>query len=360
MKGLADKIPDEEKRYAHIVENMLHVCELQPKNMFLFLCAFDPKDKYAMNIFTGSFIDLELYERGAFGRHAKEIWGVDQFDIIVGNPPYQRDSENGKKTHPIWDHFVLWALRYLKPTGYLTFVHPAGWRAIDGRFKPTQELLKSRRMLALSINDTEVGMKTFGACTRFDFYTVQNTPSDGHQTSVTWQDGTKSSINLEKLEFIPNGKLQEIEQLVAKNDEPKVEILHSYSAYETRKPHISREQQGEFQFPCVDNVGVTGSPTKTFFSCTKSNGHFGTPKVITSAFGINVMIDKTGDYGMTQHSVGIVEHPKNLEGLKKALLSPKFKALNKMTDVNGMRDIALNRKIIALFRRDFWKEFIHD
>ena len=35
MVGLKDWEPDDEKRYKHIVENMIHVCELQPKNMFL-------------------------------------------------------------------------------------------------------------------------------------------------------------------------------------------------------------------------------------------------------------------------------------------------------------------------------------
>ena len=31
---------DEELRYKHIIENMIYVCELQPKNMFLHLCSF--------------------------------------------------------------------------------------------------------------------------------------------------------------------------------------------------------------------------------------------------------------------------------------------------------------------------------
>ena len=34
MKGLEEWEPNEEKRYKHIVENMIYVCELQPKNMF--------------------------------------------------------------------------------------------------------------------------------------------------------------------------------------------------------------------------------------------------------------------------------------------------------------------------------------
>ena len=35
MKGLESWEPDADKRYKHIIENMIYVCELQPKNMFL-------------------------------------------------------------------------------------------------------------------------------------------------------------------------------------------------------------------------------------------------------------------------------------------------------------------------------------
>ena len=144
---------------------------------------------------------------------------------------------------------------------------------------------------------------------------------------------------------------------MAKNGEPTVEVLNN-SAYHTQREHVARNRTTKFRYPCVANVGITGEPTTIYYSDRNDKGHFGTPKLITSRFGITVFQDAEGAYGMTQDGTAIIDEPKNLEGLKKALLSPKFKALNKMTDVNGMRDIALNRKIIALFRRDFWKEFI--
>jgi site-specific DNA-methyltransferase (adenine-specific) len=36
MVGLKDVIPNNCDRYKHIIENMIYVCELQAKNMFLF------------------------------------------------------------------------------------------------------------------------------------------------------------------------------------------------------------------------------------------------------------------------------------------------------------------------------------
>lgn len=43
MKGLTSYQPDEKLRYKHIMEEMIYVCELQAKNMFLFMYVFDPK-----------------------------------------------------------------------------------------------------------------------------------------------------------------------------------------------------------------------------------------------------------------------------------------------------------------------------
>jgi type I restriction-modification system DNA methylase subunit len=70
MNGLAEWEPDAEKRYKHIVENMIYVCELQPKNMFLYMCAVDPFDKYKLNVYTGSFLEKE------FDYHMKNVWNV--------------------------------------------------------------------------------------------------------------------------------------------------------------------------------------------------------------------------------------------------------------------------------------------
>ena len=101
MNGLKDWEPDEEKRYKHIVEKMIYVCELQPKNMFLYMCAVDPWDMYQLNIYTGSFL-----EEG-FDKHMKEVWGFDKFDIVVGNPPYNDMVTSSGSSIDIYDKFIF-------------------------------------------------------------------------------------------------------------------------------------------------------------------------------------------------------------------------------------------------------------
>ena len=119
MNGLEKWEPNEEKRYKHIVENMIYVCELQPKNMFLYMCAVDPCDIYDMNIYTGSFLEP------GFDKHMKEVWGVEKFDIVMGNPPYQ-EMDGGAKasSRPIYNLFTG---KSIGITNIVVFITPSRW-----------------------------------------------------------------------------------------------------------------------------------------------------------------------------------------------------------------------------------------
>ncbi len=152
---MKEAIPSDEQRYKHIVENMIHVGELQPKNMFLFLAAFDPKDEYEMNVYTGSFLD------GAFDEHARDVWGVEKFDVIVQNPPYNDGSSNSGSAHVLWDKFVIKTLENtLIDNGYLVAVHPDGWRSLGKGFDKVKKCLKNRKMNYLEV---QVSKKIFNA-----------------------------------------------------------------------------------------------------------------------------------------------------------------------------------------------------
>ena len=100
MKGLVEWEPNEEKRYRHIVENMIYACELQPKNTFLYLCAIDPFDQYDVNVYTGSFLDE------GFDYHMKNVWGVSEYTLSTTNPPYQSSSDDIRSSKSIYNIFV--------------------------------------------------------------------------------------------------------------------------------------------------------------------------------------------------------------------------------------------------------------
>jgi len=116
MKGLKEWEPNEKKRYKHIVENMIYVSELQPKNMFLWLCLVDPHDEYDCNVYTGSFLD------SGFDKHMKEVWGVEKFDIVMGNPPFNENNSNSNEK--IYYKFINKSYILLKNLGILCYVLP--------------------------------------------------------------------------------------------------------------------------------------------------------------------------------------------------------------------------------------------
>lgn len=119
MTSLKDWEPDDEKRYRHIVENMIYVAELQPKNMFLYMCTIDPFDTYRLNIYTGSFLEV------GFDYHMKNVWDIEKFNIILGNPPYNKSiSGDGTNSGSLYNEFVN---KSMLIADRLLFVIPLKW-----------------------------------------------------------------------------------------------------------------------------------------------------------------------------------------------------------------------------------------
>jgi len=287
----------------------------------------------------------------------KEEKRKKQFDVIVMNPPYQNE---GRKrggvcaSLTLWDKFVLLAHSLTKDRGNICAVHPSLWR------KPGSDvgavLLNESQIHYLEIHNEMDGMRTFGAETRYDWY-VATKGKNGNSTIIKGQDGKTIKIDLSKTPFIPNSAFSLVKKLLAQDGEDKVQILHSYSDYETRKPWMSKEKKGKFRHPCIYTVPKSGKPN-LMWSSKKSNGHFEIPKVVYSTgrpISVGIFIDKKGEYGLTQFSSGIVAAPKNLSKIARALDSKKFRELCASLSIGKLE---INTNVLALFRRDFWKEFI--
>lgn len=345
MKGLEEWEPDTEKRYRHIVENMIHTCEIQSRNVFLWLVGVDPKDEYTTNAYWGSYLDE------GFDYHMKNVWGVDKFDIIIGNPPYQKQV-GPNKTEAIWGHFVEKSFSICKEGGIVSLIHPSAWRNAKSKFDGIKNLILSKNMLYLSVNDFNKGKEVFGVGTNFDWYVVENRPAVG-ATMVTDVKGKTSSIEVSGLEFIPNGSFEEIIPLIAKEGEEKVNLLFDRTSYGNDKANMSKSMVGEFTHPCV--YTITQKNGINLWYSSERKGHFGIPKVIWSnGLGTYPIVDAEGAYGITNFAAAIVDSPENLEGIRAALASDKFLKLMQMIKFkNDLYDY----RVISTFKRDFWKQF---
>lgn len=118
MDGLSKWEPNDELRYKHIVENMIYMSELQPKNAFIIITALDTKDEYELNIFNGSFLSEE------FDQHTKNVWGVDKFDYVIMNSPYQEVIDGNNRMKPLYHKFIE---KSIDISDKIISIHPSRW-----------------------------------------------------------------------------------------------------------------------------------------------------------------------------------------------------------------------------------------
>ena len=345
MECLKILIPDEEMRRKHILEKMLYMVELDESNVFMMkkiLCG----NKYKLNIFQGSFIDFKVY---------KKININIKFDIILGNPPFQYKEKN-KQAHAIWHLFIERSYEeLLNNKGYLLFIHPSGWRDIKGKYRNVYDYIKKNTLIYLSMNNYKTGKKIFGVGTNFDYYLVQNLKSNNNITIIKDIDDKIYNIDLNKWDFIPSGKFNLFKSILAKKE--KIEIIYDRSMYGIDKSNMNEIQNDIYKYPCI--YTITQKNGCKFWYSNEKKKHFGIPKVIWSnGSGTYPIIDKYGKYGLTEFAYAIVDDKDKLQKIKDAMNSEKF--INLMKYLTFKEDNKYNYKIIALFRKDFYKQFTYN
>jgi hypothetical protein len=276
-----------------------------------------------------------------------------KFDCVLGNPPYQL-KVGPKKTEPIWDKFVFKSFDHLKEGGYLALIHPSGWRNVEGRFSEVRDLLLSKQVEYLEIHNEKDGMQTFGASTRYDWYVLKNVDKEVGTTVVTFEDGVPEEIDLEELPFVPNHSYDTLKKLVAEPGEETVDVLYSRSAYGTDKENVNDTKTKKFKYPVVYHVSKQDGPVFKW-SSRNDLGHFGIAKIIWgNSAGTGFHLDLSGELGLTQFAYAIADTPNNLKAIYNVLTN-NYELFSGMTNVVGS---GINRKVLATFRKDFWKEFV--
>ena len=104
MEGLEEWEPNDKKRSNHIIKNMIFMVELNQVNVDVTRKIFGDD----ANIFCGSFLEedwLDVFPK--------------QFDIIIGNPPFNKEKKEkqtaSKAKKSLWDAFIFRSFDVLKP-----------------------------------------------------------------------------------------------------------------------------------------------------------------------------------------------------------------------------------------------------
>jgi hypothetical protein len=330
-------IKDDEDRRRHILENMLYLSEINP-----YLCHYALKQGF-INVIEGDYLEYETKMK---------------FDAILGNPPYHKNTNNVGAGHTLWDKFVEKSFELCKESGYVSLVHPSGWRNISGSFEKVKEIIKSKDLIYLEMHNIQDGIKMFGASTRYDVYVAQNCKNNDLKTIIIDEVGNNTKINVTDLDFIPNKNIDILKKITANDGDDKIELCFSHSTYDPRKPWMSKEVSEINILPCVKYISKVDNSIDFRFS-SENRGMFGKPKVM---FGIGSQVggiipDYDGKYGLCQFVAGIVDEKDNLDLIVRALTSNRFIDLMKSCQFTTQQ---YNYKIISTFRKDFWREFIDD
>jgi hypothetical protein len=354
MEGLSSYIEDPCDRSKHILENMIYVCELQDKNMILYMSLIDTEynedvDKIIslnnnINLYSESFLDK------GFSEHMLNVWGIEKFDIIMGNPPYNKPGTSNSG-NTIWPKFVDKIITQISEGGYMCIVHPSLWRRPQHK---TWNLLTQFQILHLDIHDTQDGMRIFNAGTRYDWYVLNKIPIYT-TTTIRFEDGEIMDIDLLGRNFLPNKNITLIDTFT--NGDDLCEIIHSCSDYEIRKPWMSKTQTETHIYPCINSILNDGS-INWWYSSRNDNGHFNIPKIIISDSTGYLLNDYNGNYGLTSHSLGIVVENENISTLmEKALNSKKFKQVG---DSIKWSSFWVDPRFFKYLKKDFYKQFVDE
>jgi hypothetical protein len=322
IEGLKDEIKDVKERKKHILENMLYMSELNKKNVLVCKQIFDINNELKLNIYEGDSLKVN---------YNKEF-KIKQFDIIIGNPPYNASGTKASG-NTIWQLFVNNSIKLLKPNGYICFVHPNGWRKpntergkLYGLF---EKMTKENTILYLEIHDAKDGMKQFNCGTRYDWYILQKKKNENYKTKILDQNNISYEINLNKYNWLANCELELIDKLIANENEEKCSVLYTRNNYGSDKKWTSSIETKEFKYPVLHSTPK--DKPRYIWSNINNNGHYGIKKVMFGYSGINnPIIDINGKYALSECAIGIIIN-NEIEGLKisKFLVSNIFSKILK-------------------------------
>ena len=131
-------------------------------------------------------------------------------------------------------------------------------------------------------------------------------------------------------QFLPNGNFDLVSQLIANEDAEKCKIIADtfYHTAKNRYHYVSETMTEKHIYPLVHSTNKNGN--RFFYTSIKNTNHF-IPKIIFGDSGINnCLLDINGEYGVTNHGIGIlIENIEDANRMKEFLDSDDFKKILK-------------------------------
>jgi hypothetical protein len=313
-EGLKHVIQDTTMRRRHIIHNMLHMTELNRKNVDVVLRIFGKKANVLQHDYLSETVNDAMDKK----------WGVHVFDLVIGNPPFNQTKNHVYGGgHTLWDRFVVRAVQHnvRDETGLLAFIHPPAWRKPGHALWANNGMLKRYQIHYLSIQGSSAGKDVFGCHTRFDWYVLQKTGYRG-STTIRDIDGLVHMVDYRDWPFMPNGMFDAVWKVFRLHTDPDAcfKVINGNSAL-GNKPNDTMLIRKPGLHPTIYSLNTEnrhrgqaaqqrGTPKYIWVQRTPAVEHHLVPKVILSVGKYpHPIIDGKGRYTMSAWVFGLsLEH----------------------------------------------------
>jgi hypothetical protein len=129
-----------------------------------------------------------------------------KFDLIVGNPPFQKTADHGKKiSQNLWVPITFMSWSLLREDGVLCLITPSTWRTLTNddtikRRSILRDILKPYRTLSINMNELKRHFPGVGST--FSQFIVQKTLDDANITDAVTLYGN-TTLDLNEMRMIP-------------------------------------------------------------------------------------------------------------------------------------------------------------
>jgi hypothetical protein len=317
LKGDKNK----EKRRKHIVKNMLFMIEINKGNVNTSRKIFKKiVPDIEPNIICANTLKLTDDD-------IKKHFGINRFDVIMGNPPFNEGGTgiSGKKN--IFVNFVKFSLDILNKNGFLVFLHPPDYRINNhiskGQKIDLNDLMTKYQLKFIRMYSIQEVLKIFNIIKNLDYYLLQKKDVT-EETEIVDYYNFLETIKINHKDYIPNlgfSIIKKLKQFIDKYG--IITNIHNDSQL-----HHTRIKHGEY--PIVHLINKDGL---RIIKSKEKHDLQDIPKIMINYLGeAYVFFDKDGKYGGTEYQVMIPTKSKKLYNF---LNSKIFHLLSQAVSITG-------------------------
>ena len=203
MDGLKNKIPNYFSRKKHILEKQLYLGEINKKNCHIIKKIFNIDNKYKLNLYCGDTLAINI----------KKIFKIDEFDIIIGNPPYNEELTRDGGS-PLYHKFIEY---YIDKCTILSYIVPSRWFSGGKGLDMFRSMMLNRKDIVY-INHISDASSIFGPLVSIaggvNYFLIDKNNNNGLCNYIV--EGNSSFINLNKYDIVLDKKYYKIVDKIIK------------------------------------------------------------------------------------------------------------------------------------------------